>query len=217
MKILGAGSLSSRLQILLDVVLALWVLYGLLTAIMLLLLIAFPAHPVRRLFQMTTLYNVPAAVCDPGTFLSCSDPDTQVRTRLLAFVNYRPGSRLFLLGVTFVHFVHWGLYLAVILQLRRIFTSLTSGQPFLRANVRSLRNIGWLIIAAMLFEHASEWALVSVMQSTLTLAGQTPRVPIEFILEDIRLERLFVGATLLVLAEIFRIGAGLQEEQNLTV
>jgi hypothetical protein len=217
MKILGSGSLSSRLRILLDVVLALWVLYGLLNAIMLLLLMVFPTHPARHLFQMTTLYSVPAGVCDPGTFLSCSDPDTQVRTRLLAFVNYRPGSRLFLLGVTLVYFVHWGIYLAIIQQLRRVFASLTSGQPFLRTNVRSLRVIGWLIIAAVLFEHASEWALVSMMRSTLTLAGQTPSVPIEFILEDIRLERLFVGATLLVLAEIFRIGAGLQEEQNLTV
>lgn len=217
MKILGERSLSSRLGILLDVALALWVVYGLLNVFLLLMLVANPAHPAKHYLQMTTLFDVPVGVCNAGEFLQCSEPRTEVSAKLLAFVNYRPGGRLFLLGLTLAYLARWALYLAVLLQLRRVFASLTSGQPFLRANVRNFRVIGWLIFADFFVDHASDWALVLAMRSTLTIAGRTPSVPIEFILEDIRIERLFVGATVLVLAEIFRIGAGLQEEQNLTV
>lgn len=217
MKILGAGSLSSRLRILLNVVLGVWLLWGILDALFMLLIIAFPTHAARHWMNLTTLYNIPDGVCDPGTFLTCSDSNALIGARTLAFVNYRSSNRLFLLGMAIASLMQWGMYLVIIQQLRRVFASLTSGQPFLRTNARRLRIIGWVMIVAILFEYALIWAAASAMRSTLTLAGHTPTVPIEFIIDGIHPERLFVGVTVLVLAEIFRVGAGLQEEQSLTV
>jgi len=217
MKILGAGSLASRLRLLLGLVLVGWLIVGALNAFLMLALLIEPTHPARRLNNVTTLYTVPAGVCATAALLECREPDALVETQVLAFVNFRSGSRWYLLGLTAGYFVLWGMYLTVIRQLRQIFASLTSGQPFLLSNVRRLRIIGWLVISAMLFNHAWEWALVTYMRSVLTLAGHVPSVPVAFIIEEIRPEMLFVGAAVLVLAEIFRLGASLQEEQTLTI
>ena len=217
MRILGAASLSSRLRLLLDLVLVLWLIVGALNAILLLSLVIEPTHPMRRLLNVTTLYSVSADAHAAGVFLECREPDALVESQVLAFVNYRPGSRGYLLAIALGYFVLWGLYLTVIRRLRDVFGSLTSGQPFLRSNVRRLRIIGGMVIAAWLFEHAWDWAAVTYMRSVLTLAGSTPSVPAAFIIDDVHPEMLFVGAAVLVLAEIFRLGASLQEEQTLTI
>jgi hypothetical protein len=69
----------------------------------------------------------------------------------------------------------------------------------------------------MLFGHAWEFGLVTHMGTVLTVGGQRAVVPPAFILDEIRPEVLFAGAAVLVLAEIFRLGATLQEEQTLTI
>jgi hypothetical protein len=217
MKTLGAGSLASRLRLLLDLVLAVWLIVGVLNGFLLLSLVMEPTHPLRRLLNVTTVYAVPAGSCAPVDFLKCREPGALVESQLLALVNYRPGSRGYLLALAASYFVLWGLYLTVIRQLRWVFGSLTSGQPFLGSNVRRLRIIGGVVIAAWLFEHASDWAAVTYMRSVLTLAGSKPGVPAAFIIDDVHPEMLFVGAAVLVLAEIFRLGASLQEEQTLTI
>jgi hypothetical protein len=217
MRLLGAGSLASRLRLLLDLVLIGWLILGALTALLMLGLLIEPTSPTRRLLNVTTLYTIPDGVCAPAALVECRERDALVEAQPLAYVNYRPGSRGYLLGITAGYFVLWGMYLTVIRQLRQIFASLTSGQPFLISNVRRLRIIGWLVISAMLFNHAWDWAAVTYMQSVLTLAGHVPSVPVAFIIDEIHPELLFVGAAVLVLAEIFRLGASLQEEQTLTI
>jgi hypothetical protein len=217
MKILGAGSLASRLRLLLDIVLVGWLIVGALNAFLLLSLTIEPTHPMRHLLNVTTLYAVPAGICAPAGLMESRDRDALVETQWLAFVNYRPGSRGCLFALSMGYFGLWGLYFGVIRQLKRVFVSLTSGQPFLRSNVHRIRIIGWMLIAAWLFHHAWDWGAVTYMRSVLTLAGQVPSVPTAFIIDDIRPEMLFVGAAVLVLAEIFRLGASLQEEQTLTI
>jgi hypothetical protein len=217
MKILGTGSLASRLRLLLDVVLVLWLIVGALNAFLLLSLIIEPTHPLRQLLNVTTIYAVPAGACAPTELLKCSDPGVLLETRLLAYANYRPGGRGFILAIAVATFVLWGLNLVVIRQLKQVFASLTSELPFLRSNVPRIRTIGWALIAACLFHHAWDWGAMTHMRSTLTLAGQVPNVPTDFIIDWIHPEMLFVGAAVLVLAEIFRLGASLQEEQTLTI
>jgi Protein of unknown function (DUF2975) len=217
MKALGSSSLASRLTVVLDLVIIGMIVIGALNGLLLLSLVIEPTSPTRRLLNVTTLYNVPPAYCDASGLLQQHEPGALVETRLLAYVNYRPGSRWGVLGVAGGYFVVWGLYLLVVVQLRRVFDSLASEQPFLRQNVARLRLIGWAIIASAFFRHAWNWAAVSCMRPVLTLAGRPPTVPLAFIIEDMHLEVFFVGAAVLVLAEIFRAGAGLQEDQALTV
>jgi hypothetical protein len=217
MKILGAGSLASRLRLLLNLVHAFWLILGVLFAFFLLLLTIDPTLPMRRDLKLTTLYSLPAGTCAPADLLQCREPGALVESEVLALVNYRPGSRVYLLALTAGFFVLWGLYLTVIRQLRQVFGSLTLGQPFLGSNVHRLRIIGWMVIAAWLFEHAFRWGSVAYMRSVLTLAGSRPSMPAAFVFEALHPEMLFVGAAVLVLAGIFRLGASLQEEQTLTI
>jgi hypothetical protein len=216
-RVLGGGSLASCLRLVLDLVLITLVVLGVLNALLLLGLLVDPARPARHLLHITTLYEVPAGALDAGTLVRSREPGALVETRLLAFVNYRPGGRAAVAGVAVGVFIIWGLYLVIAQQLRRVFDSLASGEPFLRSNVARLRSIGWALVAATLWRFAWAWTAVAAMRSVVTVAERRPTLPLAFVLDDLRPEGLFVGAAVLVLAEIFRAGAGLREDQALTV
>ncbi len=217
MKKPGSGSLASRLGVVLDVVIVLMVVSAALEALLMLGLVIDPTSPARHLLNVTTLYHVPPGLCDAGDLVRTSEPRALLETSLLAYVNYRPGGRWGVLGIAAGSLGLWALYFVIVLQLRRVLGSLTSGQPFLRTNVARLRVIGWTIIAAALYRLAFEWAAVLCMRAAVSVADRPPAVPLAFALEDVRPEILFVGAAVLALAEIFRVGADLHDEQALTI
>jgi hypothetical protein len=102
--------------------------------------------------------------------------------------------------------------LVVIQQLRRIFDTLESGDPFILANAARLRLIGLVVIA---FDVGR--AVVSLLQSlylrrTLTTSGIAIGVEV-----SLTAEVIFLGLALLVVAEVFRLGAALRDDQALTV
>lgn len=214
---MGKGKLVSRLRVVIDLFIIIWVFVGALNALLFLGLLSQPTSPARRLLNITTLFNIPAGFCESDGIIQQHNPQDLVETKLLAFVNFRPAGRLGLLGIAGGYFVLWGLYFTILRQLRAVFDSLTSGQPFLRPNVGRLRVIGWTIIAAGLFRHVFKWTIVLGIRSVLTLGNAPPTVPWAFVIDDLNLEAFFVGAAILVLAEIFRAGAALQEEQSLTI
>lgn len=217
MKILGGGSLASRLRFVLGLVLAVMLIVGALNLFLVAFLLIEPTHPVQRHVTVTTVFTMPCGEGAATNLLHSRDPGALVEGDLLAFVNYRPGNRWHLLALAAGYFAIWGLWLTVVLELRRLFAGLTSGEPFLRSNVPRLRLIGWAVIAAMLAENLLDWGWVALMRAVLTVGGETPRVPLAFVFYEMRLDLLFVGVAVLVLAEIFRLGAALQEEQALTV
>jgi len=218
MKALGDRSLASRLRLVLDVVLIVMMVAGALNAFLYLALIADPTSPARHLLHVTTLLKVPADLCDLTEVVRQNEPRALIETQLLAFVDYRPGSRWGVLWLVAGDYVLLGLYLGIVLKLREVFESLTSGRPFLRPNVARLRLIGWFIVAAALYRQAWNWtAYLFMVRPALSVADRPPSVPLAFVINDLHLEVLFVGAAVLVLAEIFRVGAGLHEEQTLTI
>lgn len=102
---------------------------------------------------------------------------------------------------------------AVIYYLRRIFQSVAAGSPFIPENVTSFRAVGLFVIAGSVLQSIAG-ALVGLvmMNNLITPAGVhiTPRGTLD-------LGGLFLGLVILALAEIFRYGVELQNEQNLTV
>ena len=104
------------------------------------------------------------------------------------------------------------LVLWAVSQLRGVLRTLRDGKPFAPANARRLRRIAWLAIAGELVRAAvvffeNQYAASHFVSEGLHFSAR-PEVNVFAIVN---------GLVILIIAEVFRIGAGLDEEQSLTV
>jgi hypothetical protein len=104
------------------------------------------------------------------------------------------------------------LVLWAVSQLRGVLRTLRDGQPFAPANARRLRRIAWLAIVGELVRAAV------VFFETQYAAGHFVSEGLHFSARpEVNVFAIVNGLVILVIAEVFRIGAGLDEEQSLTV
>jgi hypothetical protein len=108
-------------------------------------------------------------------------------------------------GGLFAAALYMGGVLVIVGLLRRIFTTLTAGDPFHPDNVRRLRLIGAILAALELGRYAF-WALGAWL-----LAGVSKGQP------SVALNTWFSVLVVFVLAEVFREGARLRREAELTI
>jgi hypothetical protein len=174
---LGPGSVSSVLKIALDVA---YVLLALITGVLVLLLIAAVFIPLDNV-------NVTVSGDSGGRQLPL--------TRMLL---------LFGLGAVTAYF---GGFMLILRSLRRIFRTLTIGDPFHPQNVRRLRQIG-LILAVVT---GGVWAAQSFVAARLAPGVMEPQGIGEL------LTPIFSVLIVFVLAEVFREGAPLRRESELTI
>lgn len=101
--------------------------------------------------------------------------------------------------------------LIIVHRLKQLFASFTSDEPFRRENADHLRVIWTSLLVLELSRYALK-GLAFGLSSALPaqLSGMKVRV-------DLRLEVWFAIFTLMILAEVFRIGARMREEQDLTI
>lgn len=99
-------------------------------------------------------------------------------------------------------------YLAAFWLLKEILDSLEFHSPFVRANIRRIRAIGWILLAAAYLNDYVQFRCV-----TLLFAGSPDIRPFFNPLPTGAILALFA----LVLAEIFRFGGVLQREHDTTV
>jgi hypothetical protein len=176
MRALGPGSVSSFLKIILDVVYAaLWI--GLAVVVVLTFLSLLMG------FNPEFLKNIRLN----GDYGSIEDPVPVVAGGLAA-------GALYLGGI-----------LVIVGSLRRIFATLTAGDPFHPHNVQRLRLIG-LILAGLELGRYAVWAL-----SQWLLAEVVRNEP------NFSLTAWFSVLVVFVLAEVFREGARLRREAELTI
>lgn len=97
-------------------------------------------------------------------------------------------------------------------HLRRIFQRVESGAPFDATNPLRLRWLGLLALALALLEGLSE--LVTSLAVRGGLISERLEVPLGL---SVDMSLVIFGLVLLALAEIFRRGAELEEDQSLTV
>jgi hypothetical protein len=178
MRTLGPGSISSFLKIILDVVyVALWIGVTVLAALSLLaILLSFNSEFLDGFISIT------------------GDDGEQFTTNGATMAAGLFAAGLYTVGV-----------LAIVGRLRRIFVTLTAGDPFHPDNVRRLRFIG-LMLAALelgryLFWGASAWLLPGVDAGDRAFS----------------LTSWFSVLVVFVLAEVFREGARLRSEAELTI
>ncbi len=178
MRALGPGSVSSFLKIILDVVYyALWIGLGALGVVTVL--------AVLLTFNPALLENVDVKVIVvDGVDLARPWP---LLTGGLA------AAGLYIGGV-----------LLIVRALRRIFATLTAGDPFHPDNVRRLRVIG-LILAGLELGRYLFWMISASMPAVKEVDS------------DFNLTAWFSVLVVFVLAEVFREGARLRREAELTI
>jgi hypothetical protein len=102
--------------------------------------------------------------------------------------------------------------LVIVGRLRRLFDSFTSGEPFRRENATHLRVI-WI---TMLIMEVARYVLLAGTAAMFAAAGLPVGADADFHL-NIDVSTWMSIAVLIVLAEVFREGARMKEEQELTI
>lgn len=101
--------------------------------------------------------------------------------------------------------------LVIVWRLRKLFESFTSGEPFRRENANHLRVI-WITMVAM---EVARWALFAL--TGLVFVSYWPDSLRAEFRPTIDLTNWMAILVLIVLAEVFREGARLKEDQELTI
>ncbi len=102
--------------------------------------------------------------------------------------------------------------LIVIYNLRRIFATLIQEKPFQVENIRRIRLIGIVVIAGTVLSGILHTLIGFYLVNLINLPGLELKANV-----SLNISGLFLGVVILTLAEIFRLGAALQEEQDMTV
>ncbi len=123
-----------------------------------------------------------------------------------------PGSRPLLIAAAAVIVVALGLAALVVFQLRRLLTAVVAGRPFATESARRVRLIGAAVLAAELLRAAvlfgaSWWAHGHLHADGVRFREVFP----------VRLEVILLGVLLVLLGQVFDLGARLQQDHDLTI
>jgi hypothetical protein len=217
MRLYGPGSVSTPARILLDALLLIAGFLVAVQAVVTAVLLVNPLHPIREQFQVTTMATVPTEVWRTEDLVRVAPGSATVRVDPWAYITYLPASRVFVLATAAVSFSEWACVLLALLSLRRAFTNIAAGTPFPRDNIRRIRVAGWAILGLAAVELIIDAAMFIYMRATTTVAGLAPVIPTDMLLVDFPLGTILAGLAVVVLAELFRAGADLQDDQALTV
>jgi hypothetical protein len=105
-----------------------------------------------------------------------------------------------------------GLAVLTLHHLRRIFQRVRDGAPFDAQNALRMRTVGWLMLAGALYESTVEVVVALAVRGSID-AGQITVSP----WTDVDLMGIFMALVVVALAEVFRRGAELEDEQSLVV
>ncbi len=138
---------------------------------------------------------------------------TQARIEdLRGAVRFVPLNRGVVAGSAAVLIVAISLIVWVLHQLRSVFRTLRDGRPFVAANASRLRNIGWAVIVGETLRTALALVENAYAAGHFAVSGLTFEVR-----PDYNALTVISGLIILAIAEVFRAGTRLDEEQSLTV
>jgi len=104
-------------------------------------------------------------------------------------------------------FAGWALH-----QLRELFRALRNGRVFARENVRHVQRVGWAVILAEPVRAFITYSAQNYARAHFVGDG------IRFVTDiNVNLGTIFAGLAILVIAEVFRAGTRLDEDQSLTI
>ena len=127
-------------------------------------------------------------------------------------LRFPPPSGMFLTTTAVLVALYLTIALWVLVQLRAVFRTLRDGRPFVAANAMRIRWIGYAVILGELVQ-------------SLALFGGNAYAKTHFAADVLRFDAwpsldvfaIIHGLIILVIAEVFRAGARLEEDQSLTI
>ena len=127
-------------------------------------------------------------------------------------LRFSPHSSHLVAGVALLLIVIFSLILWVLIQLRAVFRALRAGRPFVAANAIRIRRVAYAVIVgevarAILVYTGMHYATTHFSIQGLRFESRP----------DIDIIAITSGLIILVIAEVFREGARLEEEQSLTI
>jgi hypothetical protein len=217
MRLYGAGSISTPALFVLNAFLVIVVLLIAAEILVVSVLLVDPLHPIRQHFQATTIATVPAEVWPPGGVVHVEPGIAAARVDPWAYIRYQPASRWFVAVTAALSLSWWACVFLMLLYLRRAFNNLSGGTPFPRNNIRCIRGTGLAILGMAAVDLISDGVGLGFISATTTVAGRPVVIPSEVLLMDFPLGTILAGLAVVILAEVFRAGADLQDDQALTV
>jgi hypothetical protein len=210
MRALGKRSVASLLTILLNVG---WFISGLLLLLSIALLIVSPwvgtpGIDVDLELPVSIALN-PQAHRVSAPSLGIASAELRDVRGSLRFLPLRPA---FVAGTAVALMLWMACTLWVIGQLRAVFRTLTAGRPFVAANATRIRRIAWVVIAGEVLRAGLEFSGNRYVMRHFSAEGLQfdARLDVDFFV-------IVYGLVILVIAEVFRLGSRLDEEQSLTV
>jgi Protein of unknown function (DUF2975) len=139
-------------------------------------------------------------------------PTREPQLHVRGSVRFATQSRRLFVGAAILLVAVLSLVLWVLGHLRAVFRTLRDGQPFVAANATRIRRIA----LAVIFGEVGRAAIVFVMNyyASTHFAADGLRFDAR---PDFNIVAIFYGLIILVIAEVFRAGTRLDEDQSLTV
>lgn len=144
-----------------------------------------------------------------------SDITDKVELMPMGILHFETGNRGYIALTGLSIFIYLALFMIVVIQLRGFFTTVTEYKPFVRRNARRIRIIGLAFIIGGAVKVLYSLGFYFYLRETFRIEGAS--LYLEAFKNGVNLDSVLLGVVVLVIAEIFNVGAKLQEEQALTV
>ncbi len=150
-----------------------------------------------------------------GLLSTESDITDNARLMPMGILQFKTGDRGYISLMGLSIFIYLALFMVVVVQLRGFFSTAIERRPFVRRNARRIRIIGLAFIVGGAAKVLHSLGFYLYLRKTFQIEGAT--LYLGAFKNGINLDSILLGVVVLVIAEIFNVGAALQEEQELTV
>jgi hypothetical protein len=212
MKTLGKGSLASLIKIILNIAwyVQLFFVVFLTVAISLKFFKNGATRPIPETLEVRLTQSKTVPVSTSANSKDLNGATLNLDSGKLSF-NHLTSKAIIAFNLVSM-LIAFSISLSITFLLRRIFQTLTNSYPFIIQNAHRLKNIGLLVMLTSVTSLAHDWIVNWFLKQNFTIDGSAIRAHLV-----IDLKSIFAGLIILIIAEIFRVGTRLKEEQDLTV
>jgi hypothetical protein len=216
MKTIGPRSLAAGLKVVCYMVLGIAVLYFLFQMGGFIRILSHADDLGKYMHMSSSIYQLNDQQPDHREYRSENGRVRLTLHRLYGELRYRNMTRRMVWVIWIGEIFLFLCFFVAIIELVNLFEDLSAGKVFEADSARRLRRIGLAVVVGSLFSPLWNVLWVWLLRGDVVVPGA--RIPwIVFVWTRINLGLLLAGMLLWVIAEVFRIGHALQEEQQLTV
>jgi len=218
MKAIKKSKLAVFFHYLISIFYCLYIGWLALNILILISIIIDPSSSASRFSTVSTMFELSPLDSTQAYTANSSDPSIQINMKLFGYFLFRKGNWVYNSLLLLGFLLSQGFYLVALNQLRKFLFTITEGTPFVNENARRIRMLGFCLIGAELVRIIYQYIVVTYLKGTVSVPGaRVSYGDFFFYLDWLNLEIIFAGFIILVIAEVFKIGINLREEQELTI